>query len=784
MTNFQTGAPRRSAPMFSWLLLALTILSMAAPARAQDVGEEPGETAATAPATAPATGTGSLAGQVLTTGGDAVPDARIELMDWHRRVRGGVDGTFRFEGLRPGRYVVEAESPSLGKGSARVEVAAGREVAATILIDVAVLQDEVVVSSGFGPRRQLEVAQPTNVLAGEDLDQHREATLGETLAREPGVSSTCFGPGASRPIIRGLGGDRVRMLTDGLGSADASNLSPDHAVAIEPQAAERIEVLRGPATLLYGSTAVGGVVNVLDDRIPGHRTDARISGTLDLAYGTGADERSSALALDGGLGSFAWHGDYSRRESGDVAIPGLASLDPEARATERRGVLANSALDNESASLGASWIGEAGMVGVAASGFDSLYGVPGGGNGEEGPVRIELEQRRVDVKSELYQSFGPFRGARLRLGLADYQHTELAGEAIGTRFLANSWESRLELIQRERGGLGTGTWTGSSGLQLARSDFSARGEEAFVPPSETRSGALFTFQELALGEGHFHLQLGGRYERQEIAARVADRSLPPSRSFDGLSASLGLVWEPNDDYSAALSAARSERLPTATELYADGPHAATASFEIGNPDLAAEASLGLDLSLRKRTGRLTGTLNFFYNRFDDYIFERFTGELTDGLATVLFDQQDARFQGAELQGLLNLLQAGSSHLDLTFGADLVRAELRSTGEPLPRIPPVSLSLGLSYHRERFRAYGELYRAEQQDRVGTAETPTDGYTLLSAGVSYRIFVGGRVLDFLLRGRNLTDEEARNHASFLKNDVPLPGRDFSLGLRLTF
>lgn len=772
-------------------LLLLLAGGAAPPAHAQTADPEADSPprAESAPASqTPDASTGSLAGQVITTAGEAVADAEVRIVDLRRRGRTGPDGTFRFTGLRPGSYVVEAESASLGGGSDRVQVRAGRETVATVLIDVVILQDEVVVSAGAAPRRQLEVAQPVTVLSGEELDQNREATLGETLAREPGVSSTYFGPGASRPVIRGLGGDRVRMLSDGLGSADASNLSPDHAVSIEPQNAERIEVLRGPATLLYGSTAVGGVVNVLDSRIPRYLPEEPVSGTLDLSYGSAADERAGAVELVGGSGRVAWHGAYSRRETDDVEIPGYAALDPAERAEQRRGVLANSALDNESASAGLTWIRESFNVGLSYSGFDSLYGIPGGHGEEEEAVRVDLEQRRYDFRAEVNRPFGLFQGAKLRLGSADYEHRELEGTAVGTRFLDDSWESRLELVQKERSG-----WRGSVGVQLAASDFSALGDEAFVPPSETTSGALFAFQELALGGSReaadgeqsggerWLLQLGGRLERQEIDVT----GNLPDRSSDGFSTSAGIVFQPGAGYSAALSLARSERLPTSTELYANGPHAATRTFEIGSPDLDKETSLGVDLSLHKRTGRVTGTLNLFANRFDQYVFERFNGAVEDGLDVVVFDQQDAEFAGAELQGLVSLLQtAGGLHMDLTFGGDYVRARLADSGEPLPRIPPMSGNLGLSLHRDRLRAYAEVYRAQRQSRTADFETPTDGYTLLSAGVSYRLFVAGRVLDLSLRGRNLTNEEARNHVSFLKDDVTLPGRDLSLGVRLAF
>lgn len=725
------------------------------------------------PASGQVAATGTIVGEVVMADGRAVTDAEVTLVGARRRVQAGSDGSFRIEGLAPGTYLLEVESPSFGHGHLRVEVTAEAEARARIVLDVTSLHDEVVVTAGASPQQQLDMAQATTVLAGEELDQRRDTSLGETLAAQPGVSSTYFGPGASRPVIRGLGGDRVRMLTGGLGSADASNVSPDHAVSIDPLSADRVEILRGPSTLLYGSTAIGGVVNVLDDRIPEYRADAPLSGSLDLYAGSVSDERSGALSLSGGAASFAWHADYLKRETDDTEIPGFAEADPHP-GEKATGVLENSALTTESGSVGFSLVGDRGLVGVAVSGFDTLYGVPGHEHEEgEAGVSIDLEQRRVDLRAELSQSLGPFSTLKLRLGSADYEHVELEGEEIGTTFKNNALEGRFELVQKK-----TDKLSGSLGLQVATSDFEAIGEEAFVPPSTTDLLALFFFEELHLGA--VRLELGGRYERQDIEVAGED----PGRDLSGLSGSFGAVWTLFDSWSLSGSLARSVRLPTATERYANGPHVATGAFEIGNPDLAKEVSTGLDLSLRKTAGRLTATVSLFANRFDDYVFERFTGEEEDGLAVIAFAQEDAEFVGGELEGLISLYRGADSHLDLALGFDAVRARLRESGEPLPRIPPRRSKLGLTFHHQRLRAYAEVVRAEKQDRTSAHETPTAGYTLVSAGVSYRFYLGPTVFDVSLRGRNLTDEEARNHVSFLKDVAPLPGRDIGLAVRVSF
>ncbi len=758
--------------------LLLGLLLCPAAAVAQDAEPPPPATAATADTPNAAAGLGTVSGRVsaeLT--GQSVAGTEVELVDLRRRVRVGADGAFRFDAVPPGEHLVRAAGPA-GRGLARVDVAAGETAEVEIPIDVAVME-ELVVSAGASASRQLDVAQPTTVLAGEELDLRRQGTLGETLAEQAGVSSTYFGPGASRPVIRGLGGDRVRTLQGGIGSADASASSPDHAVAADPLSADRIEILRGPATLLYGSSAVGGVVNVLDERIPGFLPEVPLSGRVELEGATGADERAGAVSLLGGAGTFAWHADYARRESGDVEIPGDATAED---GDPLGGVLENSGLDTDSGALGVSWVGDRGFLGVSASGFDSLYGVPAGhhheeegeheGEEEAEAVRIDLEQRRLDLRGERTFGGGPFQGAKLRVGVADYEHRELEGAEVGTRFTNDSWEGRFELVQRRRGDL-----DGSLGLQASSSDFSAVGEEAFVPPSVTDTLAVFAFEELR--RGLLSYQFGLRWESQDVDPEGA----LPSRSFDGLSGSLGLVWSFAEEISFTASLSRTERLPGATELFADGPHLATRAFEVGDPDLDPEESLGFDVSLKSTAERVSGAVNLFVNRFDGFIYEDFTGLEEDGLAVVRFVQRDAEFVGAEVDLLWRLAEVGGGHLDLRTRADWVRAEL-DDGSPLPRIPPLRFGLGLSFHQGPWQATAEARRVEEQDRVAAQETPTGGHTLLNASVGYRIFSSKVVTDLLLRGTNLTDEVARNHVSFLKDDVPLPGRDVSLSVRLTF
>ncbi|HJX27117.1 MAG TPA: TonB-dependent receptor, partial [Thermoanaerobaculia bacterium] len=741
----------------------------------------------------------------VTADGTAVPGAEVRVTELRRRAVSGEDGSFRFEALPPGDYLLEATSPRLGAAVDRVRVTAGEAAEVTLALDLAVHQEEILVTASPDARSQSEVAQPTSVLAGEELMLQMQPTLGETLNQEPGVTSTFFGVGASRPVIRGLGGDRIRVLESGIGSGDASTTSPDHAVSVDPLAAEQIEVLRGPATLLYGSSAVGGVVNVIDNRVPDSLPGAPIGGTVELRGGTVADERGGATSLDGALGGhFAWHVDLMKRETDDYEIPGLAES-AALRAEEGeegeeheqvRGIARNSATDTESGTVGLSWIGDHAFFGVATGRYNSLYGIPGGHahgeehegeeeeegeHEEEALVRVDLEQRRWDLRGGVTQPFGMFRGVNLRFGSTDYEHRELEGAEVGTRFLSDSWEGRLELLQKRYGAL-----SGSFGLQAQSRDFEAIGEEAFVPPTQTDSWALFTFQEIERGPWRF--QLGGRFERQDVTADLpSDPDAvegPDDRSFDGLSGSAGLVWQSGEDYSLGLSLARSTKLPNAEELFSNGPHLATNAFEIGDPGLDPETSLSADLTLRKTSGPFTGEINLFLNRFEDFIFESGTGEEEDGLPVFRYIQRDAEFSGLELTGLYELIHTEPYHVDLEIGFDYVRAGLRDTGEPLPRIPPRRYRLGLHYRGEKLHGLIEGQRVEEQDRVAALERPTEGYTLLNASVGYRFFTTHVVYDVLLRGTNLADEEARNHVSFLKDLVPLPGRDVNLALRLTF
>jgi iron complex outermembrane receptor protein len=718
--------------------------------------------------------TGSVAGRVVSTGGDPSQDGRVELLELRRQSRVDADGRFRFDAVPVGSYLLQATSPRFGDALMRVVVSAGAEQEVTLTLERAVHREQVVVTASAEARRPEELVQPVEVLSDRELQEQTSMTIGDTLSSQPGITATTFGPGASRPIIRGLGGDRVRMLENGIGVGDASSTSPDHAVSTEVLGADRIEVIRGPATLLYGSSAIGGVVNVLDDRIPDHLPAAPVTGMLELRGAANADERSGAASVTGGLGPVAWHVGGSKRKTDDYEIPGFARVEPEPG--DEKGVVKNTFIDSDSLTGGLSFVGTGGFLGASYSGFNTEYG-----NAAEEEVHIEMKQRRVDVRGEITQPFAFLRGLKARFGSTDYEHTEFEGPEVGTVFKNESWDARLEAPQRP-----VGILEGSFGFQVGNRDFVAIGEEAFIPKTSTDTWAVFAVEELALTNA-FRMQVGGRYEKQDVSADFTDfprKSPLDDRSFNGLSGSFGFVWTVTPNTALALSVSRSIKLPNAEELFANGPHIATNAFEIGDPTLDKEKSWGGDLSLRQTAGRVTGSITVFANRFDGFIFEQLTDEVEDDLQVIRFTQRDAEFVGGELHTDIELLHAHPHHLSLELTADYVRAKLRDTGEPLPRIPPFRFGGAIRYQGEAFWGLVGVRHAWKQDRISEFETETDGFTLLEAAVGYRFFFGGVVNDLILRGTNLTDEEARNHVSFLKDVAPLPGRDVSLSYRVSF
>jgi iron complex outermembrane receptor protein len=753
---------------------------------------------------------GSISGTVLSSDGVPVADADVEIVDLHRRLRVDARGTFRFENVPAGHHVLAVDSLRRGGAALEVVVEPGAELIVKLGAKLTVHRDSIVVSASPRAQRRLEVGSVADVVSAEELLLRSQPTLGATLSSRPGINETGFGAGASRPIVRGLGGDRVRMLEGGVGTGDLSEMSPDHAVTTETLTAERVEILRGPATLLYGSNAIGGVVNVLDESIPTHSPFAPLTGTLDLRLGSSNDERNGAVALRGRAGDWAWSASGLIRDTSDYKIPGFAQVgdanheedeDEEEEHEEEEnpyGTLPNSDTETQQVGVGLSYFfgehQEAGFLGVSVSGFDTNYGVPEGahehdengeeaheaeedeeaeGHEEEGGVRIDMDRMRYDVKGAVTRPFGVFEGLKVRLGVTDYEHDEIEGSGeIGTHFENEAWEGRIELLQKERGRL-----SGAFGLQGGSRDFIAQGEEAFVPASTTDSLDAFVYEEV--GFDSLSLQFGARWGSRDIS--VSDPDLP-DRSFDGLSGSVGMVWSPGEN-ALGISLARSVKFPSPEELYSFGAHAATLTFEVGSPTLDQETSLGLDLFYRHESERFRGEVAFFLTDFDHFIFPAFTGAEEDGFQVVEYRQQDAEFLGAEAELSVELLDSERTHLDLRFMGDLVEAEL-ADGSNVPRIPPMRLGAGLDVKSGAWSGMTEVRWADDQTSTAESETSTASYTVVNASLGYRLMTDRVVYDFLLRGMNLTDEEVRLHTSYLKNLAPLPGTNVNLSLRLSF
>ncbi len=715
------------------------------------------------PIVAAETVTGTITGRVVNAEGAAAADAQLSLAGLRKRVMVDSSGSFTIENVPAGDHLLETTSPRFGSKVQRVNVVGGQTTQVTIEVDLSIHREEVTVSASVDPRAADDVATPVSILSGQELQSNLQATLGETLNKLPGVNSSFYGQGASRPIIRGLGGDRIAVLQDGLATGDVSTTSPDHAIASEPMAVERIEVLRGPATLLYGSSAVGGAVNVLDDTIPGVLPSKPLEGFADLGYGSNASNKRGALSLTGAAGSFAWHLHGSKRETGDYQ----AGDDVD---------VVNSFVKVDDKVAGFSWVTGKGFWGASIARFDTDYGNPA-----EEIVTIDMQRTRYDLRGQIRNPFAGLQTLRVRAGKVDYQHIEFEGNEAGTTFTSDGWEARVDAVHQPWGPL-----RGSFGVQLGSTDLVAVGAEGFIPFTTTGELAAFVLEEIP--HGSLTWQFGGRYEQRNHDSRANGGT---SRDLSGFSASAGLIAKPKEGWSYGLSLARSSKLPNAEELFSNGPHAATGQFEVGDVDLDVESSVGADFTVRKLAGRATGEISFFYSQFNDFIYERPTGEVAeieiDGdieeLPIVQFSAEDATFLGAELHIDISLWHTEPHHLALELSADMVRAKLDRNGN-LPRIPPMRLGVGLHYAGAHWWAQGDVRRTFKQDRTASFESPTDGYTFIDAKLGYRFFIGQTVHDLSLRASNMTDKFAKNHVSFLKDVAPLPGRDIALSYRVTF
>ena len=659
------------------------------------------------------------------------------------------------------------------------------------------LDSDIIVTAPI-VRDRADVLTGTSILQGPELQRDIRATIGETLSHQPGVSSTSFGPNASRPVLRGFQGERVRVLTDGIGSFDVSNTSVDHAVVVNPQLAERIEVLRGPASLLYGSSAIGGVVNVIDTRIPRRVPDEAVHVDILGSYGSAANERAGSGVVDVPLTSkIVAHFDGSYFKSGDLDIGGyvlskplraraLASPDPAARALANlRGTLPNSAARTSQYAGGLALIDTGGDLGFSVSRYDSLYGVPARydvttGNGER--VLLDVKQTRVDARGSIRLGGGFFEKLSGRYGFADYKHQEVAADtrSVNTTFLNKSMEGRLELAQAKRGG-----WRGASGVQFLIRDFDIIGAEAFVPKNATNQVGVFTLQEVDFGA--FKAEASARYEHSNVTTRLPEfRGRPNAfnRSFNAYSGSAGASVGVVTGWRASFNLSHTERAPSAEELLANGPHAGTQAFEVGDRGFRKETNNGAELVLRGKGDGYRFEASVYYNRFRNYIYESQTGAVEDDLPVFQFRAGKARYLGAEAQGSVTLAKFGDYTLGVDALADYVDAKLLDGQGRVPRIPPFRALGGATLTGDAGELRVEAEYSARQNKVAAFETPTDDYTLVNASLTARPLTARPEISIVASANNIFDVDARRHASFLKDFAPLPGRDFRLSVRFVY
>ena len=653
-------------------------------------------------------------------------------------------------------------------------------------------EDVIIVTASPLNRSVDEAITGQSILAGDALQDRLAGTIGETLKLEPGVSSTSFGAGASRPIIRGQGGDRVRILTNGIGSIDASSASPDHAVAVEPAQAERIEVLRGAALLRYGSSGAGGVVNTIDGRIPDDFPDGDTDASIRIGASSVDSGAEAAVSLDQRAGNFVLHLDGTFRDAQNYRIPvegeSRAQLAEEGEEVPddfndgRR--LENSFVESRSLTGGISYIGDRGFAGFAVHDFNTTYGVPGGhgheeeeGEEHEGEdhdeeeegeelVTIQLEQQRLDFNGA-WDFDGPIERVQAFAGYADYTHTEFEGDEVGTVFTNEGFEIRAEAIQAARG-----SWKAAHGVQYRERDFAAIGDEAFVPPTLTQQLGVYSFHEVEIGEGHIEGAI--RYERTD----QEDTTGGQDRTFDLFSVSAGGDVHLSDAVRIGGTVFRTERAPTTEELFSNGPHLATSQFELGNADLGREVATGIEGAIRHREDGHSATLNVFYTNYSDYIFEVQTGAEEDGLPVFQFTADDAEFYGFEAVGQTQFGTIGDFDLSADALVEYVRAKTDSGN--LPRIPPLSVLSGIEAETDRVTLRAEWEYVAEAKNLSAFELPTDDYNLVNGFVTWKAPAGAENVALRFSVLNIFDTEARQHTSFLKDLVPQPGRNFRFSI----
>lgn len=688
----------------------------------------------------------------------------------------------------------------------------------------------------------IESALPVAVLTGDALREQQAATLGDSLARQPGVNTNFHGNVVSTPVIRGLSGPRVLITQNSLDVSDVSRVGPDHAVTTEVSTVQQVEILRGPATLFYGSGAIGGVVNVVDQRVP---TDSTTRGEYQLSHDTVNDQNTASFSGVTGGTQFGLYADGFWRQANDYEAPEINESEPD----EGDDAVANSDDDSSGYTLGASYLFDRGYVGVSAGRLEREYGIPGHSHGHEGGderVFSDVEQDRYQLLSEIQFDSTWLQSIKTSAAYTEYEHAEIEEGAVGTVFANETTELRLDALHQPLQG-----WKGGINIHYKDTDFSAEGDEAFTPPSNTETIALAIMEEKHFGD--VLLQLGARAEQvtieanqvllPEIEAHLHEddgldddddhdhehgesvtRVFDVEHDFTPISVSVGAVWDFAPGYNIGVSLSRAERAPSSAELLSFGPHIGTRTYEVGalfndnisdgeaefeltDSDIELETSNNIDLTFRKYEGDVGLIINLFYNQVDDYYYQRATGlfaesghdhddgddhdhsgegddhagedEHADELPVFITTHADAQLYGFEAQAIVKL----SDHWQTTVFSDYVRAKLDDGGD-LPRTPPLRFGADLNFGGDSISAKLSWTHYTEQDKTAELETSTDGFDIFDASVTYRLPLGFTELDLFAKAENITDSKARVHTSFIKDVAPLPGRNFSIGLRGTF
>ena len=647
---------------------------------------------------------------------------------------------------------------------------------------------ETVVVTG-NPLGSGEVSTPSSVLTGNGLVLRRASSLGETLDGLPGVSASYFGPNANRPVIRGQDGDRIRVLSNAGASLDASSLSFDHAVPIDPLVVERIEVLRGPAALLYGGSAVGGVVNAIDNRIPKARIDG-VSGALETRFGGAVSERAVSALVETGGNGFALHADAFGRQTDDLRVPAFdRPLDNGS--TERRTRVANSASRAHGGALGGSLVWDRGHLGASVDTYRNDYGIVA-----EDDITIHLRRDKFALAGELRMPDGFLTMLRGQAASTDYQHQEIEGDgSVGTTFKTRGIDARVEAVHQALA-VGAGRIEGTGGMQFESSRFSALGEEAFVPSTRTRQAAAFLLERWTWGE-RSHISAGVRAEqvrvRSEGDALGADPQFGPprERKYSPRSASLGAVLNLSPQWQLSSNWSYTERAPTSYELYADGVHAATSAYERGDPQQEQERGRNLDLALAWKEGANSIKVGFFESRFANYIALTATGEpdfvddAGDSFPIFAFRGVRARLHGLEVEGTWRAIE-GARTIDLDAKLDIVRGSNKDSGEALPRLAPRRATVGVNLVQGAWTARAEVRHASAQDRVPATDVATSGWTLVNLSASYALNLAERDALLFVKLQNVGNKLAYSASTTgsVRALAPLPGRGLAVGLRLAF